>query len=605
MSINYFLQEPLTPFLKPKLINIFVTLLALLFVPQKIMAQEPLKHKKVIYKGADGKLYINKSLPLYLKISTSPDEEAESWLLESTSTSQYANPMYLDTEGWNTIRSPWAVDTTTHKVKYPHQDIIFDVYADGIPPVSKMVFGQTSLYRTGEIIFVGNGKEITFKGKDEMSGLADFFYSINGSDYKSLKENPLNFEAEKKYEVLFYALDNVGNAEKPQQMTFVVDKTAPVSDHSIEGINKDGVVAPDALIILKSKDTVSGVKNIFYAINDGEFLVYQKPIPVSLLSDDQSTITFYAEDQVGNKEEPKVIGTISSGNKKDTEEDIVFDYYIDREAPVVSLRFEGDLYQGKHNYISGRTRVVLSAKDDKSGVKEILYSYNSFLTKEKYTEAFMPKGDNLVKISYSAQDWVNNTAKEKVESFFIDRVPPTSKVTFNGPLFRNRDTIFISRNTLAKISTIDKESGVKKVIFKLNGKESLYGEPFNDWKHGLNRLEWSSVDQVNNAEEPQEMVFVMDDEPPVIYFHFSVEPIGEKVVRGEKFTIYPSNTKLYLGATDNITGEETLQYSINGGIPSNKLPVEGLIPANYEVVIEAVDALQNKAVKTIKFAIEK
>ncbi|MGQ1890327.1 OmpL47-type beta-barrel domain-containing protein [Thermophagus sp. OGC60D27] len=599
------LSEPLTPSLKSVVVKIFLTLLIWFAWIGGLSAQEPLKHKKVIYKGSDGKLFINKSLPLYLSISTSPEEGAESWLLESSKTPQYANPMYLDSEGWNTIRSPWAVDTATHEVKYPHQDIIFDVYADGLPPKSKMVFGEVRMFKKEGMLFLNEGGQVSFEGKDEMSGLADFFYSVDGSAYRSLKENPAHFAEEGKYEVLFYSVDHVGNAEKPKKMAFVVDQSAPQTRHTINGIEKNRVLAPDASVVLESQDSLSGIKNIYYAINNGDYKVYQKPIPVSVLSDDESSITYYAEDHVGNKEEPKVIGTIASARGSKAEDETVFDYYIDREAPEVSLSFEGDHYKGDQDYISGNTRVVLSAKDDKSGVKSILFSYNSFVTSEEYAEPFLPEGNSLVKMSYSATDWVDNAAKEKIKTFYIDRDAPESKVVFRGPVFRNRDTLFIARATRAEIQANDKESGLKRVFYNLNGAEGEYVDPFGGWKAGLNHLEWRSEDRVNNREESRQMVFVMDDEPPVIYYHFSVEPIGKKVVRGEEYVIYPSNTKLYIGATDNTTGEETLRYRINGKETSGVLPIEGFKPDNYEIVIEAADALKNKASKTIRFAIEK
>ena len=62
-----------------------------------LKSQEPLKHKKKIYRAEDGKLYANKSLPIYFRIATSSEDDAESFLLMPAEDSKkYANPMYFN-----------------------------------------------------------------------------------------------------------------------------------------------------------------------------------------------------------------------------------------------------------------------------------------------------------------------------------------------------------------------------------------------------------------------------------------------------------------------------------------------------------------------------
>ncbi|RCW32683.1 OmpL47-type beta-barrel domain-containing protein [Marinilabilia salmonicolor] len=568
-------------------------------------AQEPLQHEKRFYQSEDGKLFVNKDLPLYLRISSDPDDEAESWLLKSNTTAQYSNPMYLDTEGWNTLRSPSAVDTATRKTVYPLQDIIFDIYADGLQPKSRLLWGESVNVRTDDKVFFGEKVHLAFDASDEMSGVADVYYSLNGSGFVGEKQSPLSVDEEGDYSLKFYSVDNVGNVEDMHSFDFSVDHTAPISTHEISGINKNNVLAPDATICLSAVDSLSGVNNVFFAIDDGEFEEYKNPIPVSRLKEGDGQITYYAEDRVGNAEAHKYIGTLSSGASKAEGEGEVFDYYIDRDAPVVSFEFEGDYFEGDREYISGRTTVALSAKDDKSGVQSILYSYNSFLTNEVYDNSFHPEGNSPVVLSYSAVDWVENSAPETDRHFYIDRTAPGSKVSFDGPVFRNRDTLFLAAQTRISLDAKDQESGVKSISYSLNGVEKEYGESFSGDRSGENLLEWRSTDNVNNQEELQSLVFVVDREGPSIHHHFSVEPIGEKTIREENYVIYPSNTKIYIGATDDVAGEESLKYSVNGSKVSEKIPLSGLQPGNYTIDIEAADALENKTTKTIRFSIEK
>lgn len=572
---------------------------------KSLNAQEPLQHKKCIFRADDGRLFINKELPLYLKVSTSADEGAESWLLESAQTAKYANPMYLDTEGWNTLRSPSAVDTATKKAVYPLQDIIFEMYADGIAPTSRLLFGHAKPFSLEGISFFGKETGFHFEAEDGMSGLKDVYYSLNGAGFVAASRSPLQISEEGTYSVQFYAVDNVGNVEDFHVYDFVVDHTAPVTSHEINGINKNRVLAPDATISLSSADSLSGVYRIWYAVDDSDFEVYRKPIPVARLKDGGGKITYYSEDHVGNSEDHKFIGTLASSRSNKDDQGEVFDYYIDREPPVAEFNFEGDYYESDREYISGSTRIVLSAKDDKSGVQKILYSYNSFMTSETYEVPFAPEGNSPVEISYAAVDWVENTALEKERHFYIDRLAPETKISFDGPVFRNRDTLFVAAQTKMILKATDKESGVKTVKYQLNGHENHYGEPFVVDQSGKHLLQYSSADNVNNQEEGKTLEFVVDKEGPSIHHHFSVEPIGEKVVRNEQYVIYPSNTKIYIGATDDVAGEESLKYSVNGAKMSETIPVVGLQPGNYEIDIEATDALKNSTSKTIRFSIEK
>jgi hypothetical protein len=571
----------------------------------EIQAQEPLHHEKCIFRSNNGKLYINKDLPLYISVATSSEADADSWLLESSKTVQYANPMYLDTEGWNTLRSPSAVDTSTRKTVYPLHDIIFDVYADGRKPSSRLILGESSSFKSDGVTFFGEKTALSFHAIDEMSGVKDVFYSLNVGQYVSSRELPLSVSEEGEYALKFYAVDNVGNVEELKLFDFGIDHTAPVTTHEINGINNNRVLAPDATISLFGTDSLSGLEKVYFAIDDGDFEIYQKPIPVSRLKDGEGSISYYSEDNVGNQEEHRFIGTLSSArdNKDDNEE--VFDYYIDRDPPVVEFSFEGDYFESDKEFISERTRVVLSAKDDKSGVQKIWYSYNSFLTKEVYNAPFSPEGNSHVQLAFSAIDWVENTAPEKRRDFYIDRTAPNSKISFDGPVFRNRDTLFIAGQTKIALEVKDGESGVKSVKYQLNSNEHSFSEAFVAGKTGRNVIEWFATDQVNNREDKQSLAFIVDEEGPFIHHHYSVEPIGEKVVREEKYIIYPSNTKIYIGATDNVAGEESLRYSVNGGKMATTIPVSGLQPGNYEIDIEAVDALKNKTSKTIRFSIEK
>ena len=97
---------------------VIVALLAFVLSSYSSKAQGPaqLQHENRVYLN-DGNTYVQKSLPLYLKFSTSPT--GQNYDLKSKATPKYADPMYLDTEGINYVRSKWAVDPATGKTVRP------------------------------------------------------------------------------------------------------------------------------------------------------------------------------------------------------------------------------------------------------------------------------------------------------------------------------------------------------------------------------------------------------------------------------------------------------------------------------------------------------
>ena len=94
-----------------------------------LRAQTPTVHAPKVYVDEAGRTYWNKKLPIYVRLSTSPDDTGH--LLKSEKSKQYVDPYFLDTEGINYIRSSWAVDKKSGQTVMPKMDVYWEVYADG------------------------------------------------------------------------------------------------------------------------------------------------------------------------------------------------------------------------------------------------------------------------------------------------------------------------------------------------------------------------------------------------------------------------------------------------------------------------------------------
>jgi hypothetical protein len=187
-----------------------------------LQAQEQLPcEKKVVY-GKNGKLFVNSDLGIYLWLSSSPDEQSKKVRLVSDSSQKYTNPMYFDTEGYNTIRSPWAVDTNSKRIVYPLHDIIFEVYSDGKAPITK-VYPKGTAIRTKK----GGTKykdqvNIELKAVDGISGIDKTYYSVDNNPYTAYI-NMISVISSGKHVLKFYSTDNVGNREQPREYRFIVE----------------------------------------------------------------------------------------------------------------------------------------------------------------------------------------------------------------------------------------------------------------------------------------------------------------------------------------------------------------------------------------------
>ena len=163
-----------------------------------ICSQELITKEAYTFYDTSGNIYIQKSQPLYLWLGFTPDSTEYAHLLKSDTSKKYTNPFYLDKEGLNTIRSPWAVDTETNIRIYPLEEIEFEIYADGITPKTSLIYGSAKLQRIGKTNYLSNGKSIKLKSTDATSGIYNTYYSINGADFRIYKE-PLDCSNEKEF----------------------------------------------------------------------------------------------------------------------------------------------------------------------------------------------------------------------------------------------------------------------------------------------------------------------------------------------------------------------------------------------------------------------
>ncbi len=566
------------------------------------VAQQPTvgDHQDVVYQN-NGNIYVQKQLPLYLKFSTTPD--GKNFDLKSKSTPEYTDPMYLDTEGVNYIRSKWAVDPNTKKTVQPPREVMYEIYADGIAPVSSSSFSGAPKYRANGNIYYGKGLKVDISSKDGVSGVASIHKALDAGSWSDYS-GTISVDNEGTHNLYYYAHDNVGNEEKARSRKFIVDITAPTSSDAIVGIvHNSNIIAPSTKFKLTSTDNLSGTRRTYFAYDERSQNTYPGyPVSVAYLSDGNHTLYYYTVDNVKNEESRKS-----------------FSFYLDKIAPEITVKIEGDQHETAGNFfISPNTRINMTATDNKAGVEGIYYNINR-QGKTKFGSPFaIPERGGVHNIIYWAVDNVENQrAARSVASavgnkkIFMDNRAPTTGISYGKPQFFDRDTLFINMDTKIYLKSRDYESGVAKIEYKVDGGSSnTYSSAFNVTASGNHTVSFNATDNVNNAEQSKESKFFVDNDPPVIHHNFSIEPIGTKKKGGKTVNIYPNYTRLYLGATDKDCGTHRITYSLNGAEARDYSSPYTLDVSEvrrfrkntfHEVEVKAYDKLGNVSTEMITF----
>jgi hypothetical protein len=548
--------------------------------------------QKKVYVAQDGRMYVNRSLPIYLRLSNNSDDKSNSVLLKSESSPQYTNPFYFDAEGYNSIRSPWCVDTSTKELVYPKREIIFEVYADSKPPVTSIDYGNSGIIKQKGKIYLNAKTEIKLTAKDELSGVDKIMYSLDSAEYREYNA-PVILESEKEHIFKYYSYDNVGNREDLKIIIIVIDKTGPKTSLEIKGDLYENILSGRSMIILKTVDSISGVESLRIKLDDGPEGNYSGPVYTTLISQGEHKLIYWSTDKVKNKEQEHA-----------------YEFYIDKTPPTIIQEVVGKSFMlnGKE-FSSGKTQLKLTTIDNKAGVKDVYYSINNGEFKKYDTPVTLSSiGGNLNIKSY-ASDRVNNKShateeEQAVKVPYIDLSGPVLNYAYQGPVFKTSDTVYVSSRTKIVLKAYDNESGMNNIQYKVDNSEyKSYSSAFSIDKEGAHTIEYIGTDNVDNTTN-SEITFVVDNTGPSIFERFSTVPKGTGSEPGKNIVLYPGHVGLFISATDIESGYENMTYMLNG---SKEKQFTGYISGfnkTNDIIIKAYDKLGNESRAEIEFGIK-
>lgn len=557
----------------------------------------PLEHKKKVYVDPEEEyIYWPLDMRFWVRLTPSPDEFAPSYLLKriqmgkgAATTTKAKNGIKLEINGRQFIRWYNALTDKTSYLKF---------FSDGEAPVTTSALtGAPMFTHKKRGVFYGKGLVWTLSAIDNVSGVEAIYYSIDGAPF-AVYGTPLELDKEKPYWLRYYGVDNVGYAAPPDNRRFTVDHTPPVSSRHVTTRFIDDVFSVDTTIGLTSVDQGAGVKDIFYYLDHHKDpTVYNgNKIKVNHLPDGDHKVTFYADDNVLNREEAKT-----------------YSFYLDRTPPVSASEFVGDHHNdGKTDFVSKRTRIELTSTDNKIGVRSIHFSFNrddddAYKT---YSEPFLvplPPGKQV--IYFRAGDRLHNLEKSVPLPVHMDHVPPASTSTITGIKFQQRDITWMTKETVISLDAKDDAAGVRKIYYQLGEGTPFkpYSESLKIPKEGSYLFKYYAVDNVANKEGEHPYLFIVDNTPPKVMKTFSVPHV--KTItndKGEEINVYPRFTSLFLGAVDNSSGIAYIRYTVNKGKEEEyRIALMFKEAGDYTMTLRVQDNVKNSVSETFRFRIEK
>ena len=555
-----------------------------------VAAQEQFKHEPKTFTDKTGKFYINKTLPLYLYLDINESGLTKK-KLKSESSPKYSSPFFLDKDGYNAIRTPWLVNPKTRKTVYPKRDLIFEIYADSKAPSTKITYPNAAQFHLGDTLYLGKSYLVNLKSYDAVSGVDKAYYSLNGKAYIAYGNN-FELPGEQLYNIKFYAADRVGNAASYKMRKVFPDRSTPVTEMKILGDKYKDILSVRSKVELTASDKFAGVKQVYYQLDSGAITPYNREVSLNRLSEGLHAVSYYASDNVLNQEPIQK-----------------YEFWLDRTSPIIIDELLGDnTYINGVAYSSGRTKLKLTAVDNKAGLKAVYFSVNGEPYK-KYERPFYissKKGNAVIK--YYALDNVNNKSTSTISSTsstrtIIDLTGPTINRAFIGPQFTMLDTVYISAKTNIKLSGSDTGAGMSYINYSIDKlKQERYADLFNVNEEGFKTVSYFGYDYVNNSSR-KVFSFVVDAQGPEITIQQSVSIHMHTEVDSVQVPVFPPHVIIWLSAFDKVTGTKNIAYAINNGA---FVPYTGQLRGFktnkvYYLKVRATDVLGNSEEKEFVF----
>jgi hypothetical protein len=341
--------------------------------------------------------------------------------------------------------------------------------------------------------YTSSSVNVTLTATDAADGVAGTYYSVDGGAAQAYS-GTFSVSGEGSHSISFHSVDNTGNIEPTESLSFKIDSLAPITTDSVSGTHGSPgwYTSSSVQVSLGATDPTSGVATTFYSLDGGAPLIYSGAFTVS--GEGTHSVSFHSVDTAGNVEAAET-DTIK----------------IDSVKPTTIDSLSGTL--GTEGwYTSSSVNVTLSAADAASGVAATYYSVDgaNFLA---YDGAFPVTGEGSHTVSLYSVDNAGNIESSHSDTFKIDSVKPATIDGLSGTLGSNG--YFTSSSVGVTLTSSDATSGVAAMYYSVDGGSATpYTAPFTVSGEGSHTITFYSVDIAGNTEATESDTIRIDSVAP-------------------------------------------------------------------------------------------
>ncbi|MDS1006697.1 OmpL47-type beta-barrel domain-containing protein, partial [Clostridium sporogenes] len=274
--------------------------------------------------------------------------------------------------------------------------------------------------------------------------------SITLPDGKVVNSDKTDFTVNKNGTYKFMVEDEAGNKSTKEVIVNKIDKELPLININVKG-NKMTITATDNL---------SGVKEVFYKVDDGEFVKYEGEVTLS-----QGTHTIKA----------KVIDNADNSNDRNGKF-IIDNEDIDKELPTLEVSGNPIEWTNKDIILN------VTAKDNKK-VKSITFPNGKVVNGDKTT--FTVKNNGTYK--FMVEDEAGNKTTKEVSVNRIDKELPTVNINV--------------KDDKMTIAASDKLSGIKEIFYKIDNGEFVRYTGEVTLSPGAHKIKVKAIDNAGNMND--------------------------------------------------------------------------------------------------------
>ena len=397
----------------------------------------------------------------------------------------YTAPLLLSSEGPNgfSYRSTTAAGAT-EPVKAV--TIKVDKTAPDTTAVLSGTMGNNDWYRSN----VG----ASFTVVEAASGLAGTDCQVDNPGSLSYCTMGVNQSQEGSFILYYRSRDNAGLVEDLKQISFKIDKTAPVSTLSLAGTQGlNGWYSSNVVVTIASSDNLSGVLRTEFSLDNGaSWNAYSAPLTVA--AEGTMTISYRAVDVAGNGETARTEAV-----------------KIDRTPPVTAAALSGAA--GQNGWYVSDVQVTLTPSDGAgSGVARTEYSLDNGATWTPSAGTIVLAAEGISRLQFRSIDNAGLMEAAKTVDIRIDKTAPLTTAALAGTA---GDNGWYRSSVQVTLSATDAASGVARTEFSLdNAAWAAYTGPMTVSAAGIHTLQYRSTDAAGITETAKTVSVNIDRTAP-------------------------------------------------------------------------------------------